>query len=382
MKRHSQWKGDKRDPMSFPSTPTPALTRSRWAHTRGRWDKLVSTELTEEVQEIHDTLSEKDHLLTAFVTACTQPSEVILHNFYLLFLPYLIKKAFIHPVSLNYPLPQKGQFRLTFQFESSEIYLWSARASKPAEKVSKSEGKKNPVLLILTPGKPNIFKTHAEIQNYSQSGFELKLVNIKWMVLQYVKDILGGWYDLPKPALVNWSQESQGPSCSTKPHQALWVLLHPAERLGLQIFGLVQGFRNLKEFLRYFFQQKFFTGKEKKGKQSFTWCYLVKKKKKLKPLLNGRKVQKLKLRIVEHPGVQPNWQVLPCAARKHHLLFWLNNNNYKKPNKRWDQNLPQIININANNFSQSGKGNHQFWHHSCKCVLHTQAKNGRLQQHT
>lgn len=264
MKRHSQWKGDK-DPMSFPSTPTPALTRSRWVHTQGRWDKLVSTELTEEVQEIHNTLSEKDHLLTASVTACTQPSEVILHNFYLLFLPYLIKKDFIHPVSLNYPLPQKGHFRLTFQFGSSEIYLWSARASKAAEKVSKSEGKTPQCCLFSLLANPIYLKHMQKFRTTHKSGFELKLVNIKWMVLQYVKDILGDWYDLPKPALVNWSQESQGPSCSTKPHQALWVLLHSAERLGLQIFGLVQGLETWKNFSDDF-SNKSFHWKGKEGK--------------------------------------------------------------------------------------------------------------------
>lgn len=35
------------------------------------------------------------------------------------------------------------------------------------------------MLLVLAPGKPNIFKTHAEIQNYLQNGLELILVNIK-----------------------------------------------------------------------------------------------------------------------------------------------------------------------------------------------------------
>uniref|UniRef100_A0A8C3KK35 Uncharacterized protein n=1 Tax=Calidris pygmaea TaxID=425635 RepID=A0A8C3KK35_9CHAR len=44
-----------------------------------------------------------------------------------------------------------------------------------------------------------------------------------------------------------------GPSCSPKPHRAVWVLLHPAKRLRLQMFGLAQDFRNLKEFLRCFF---------------------------------------------------------------------------------------------------------------------------------
>lgn len=124
MKRHSQWKGGRaatKDPLSFPSTIASPY-QSRWVHTWGGGTNWTVTELSKEVQEIHITLSEKDHH-QASVTACTQPSDIILHNFYLLFLPYLVKNPFIHPISLNYPLPQKGQLRLTFQSESSEIYL-------------------------------------------------------------------------------------------------------------------------------------------------------------------------------------------------------------------------------------------------------------------
>lgn len=263
----------------LPSTATPALTRSRGVHALGGGTNWSITELTKEVKEIHITLSEKDHLLAASVTACTQPSEIILHNFYLLFLPYLIKNTFIHPVSLNYLLPRKGQFRLTFQFESTEIYLWSARAkANQWKKVSKSEGKAPQCCLFSLLTNPIYLKHVQKFRTTHKVGLSWCwwISKEQWMVLQYVKDILGDWYDLPKPALVNWSQESQGPSCSTKPHQAVWVLLHPAERLGLLMFGLVQGFRNLKEFLRCFFQQEFSLQRKRRESNlhDATWLFV------------------------------------------------------------------------------------------------------------
>lgn len=77
--------------MSFPAQPPQPLPGAGGVHALGGGTNWSITELTKEVKEIHITLSEKDHLLAASVTACTQPSEIILHNFYLLFLPYLIK---------------------------------------------------------------------------------------------------------------------------------------------------------------------------------------------------------------------------------------------------------------------------------------------------
>lgn len=124
--RQSQWKGiwtANKDPISFPSAPTPALTGSRKVHTVGGGTRLSITKLIREAKEIHITLSEKAHPLSASVTVHTAKQDSF-KQFLFIILPYLIENIFIHPVSLNHPFSRKGPFRLTFQFESTEeIYL-------------------------------------------------------------------------------------------------------------------------------------------------------------------------------------------------------------------------------------------------------------------